>query len=64
MVTEYCVKFAAKGLLEWGRKVTVVSDAIETLSREAGEQSISEMKVLGAKLVTTDEVLRRIANTK
>ena len=64
VVTEYCVQFAAKGLLERGRKVSVVSDAIETLSREAGEQSISEMKVLGAKLVTTDEVLRRIANTK
>src|SRR5207245_7839001 len=34
VVTEYCVRFAAKGLLERKRKVSVVSDAIETLSRE------------------------------
>ena len=34
VVTEYCVRFAAKGLLERGRRVAVVRDAIETLDRE------------------------------
>src|ERR1700758_1001737 len=31
VVTEYCVSFAANGLLQRGRRVAVVQDAIETL---------------------------------
>jgi nicotinamidase/pyrazinamidase len=60
VVTEYCVRLAAKGLLERGRKVCVVRDAIETLSREADERTILELKALGANLVTTDEALARL----
>jgi nicotinamidase/pyrazinamidase len=61
VVTEYCVGLAARGLLKRGRRVAVVGDAIETLSREAGERTISELKTSSAKLVTTDEVLARLA---
>jgi nicotinamidase/pyrazinamidase len=61
VVTEYCVRFAAKGLLERKRKVRVVSDAIETLSREAKERTLSELAALGANFVSTDEVLTRLA---
>ena len=57
VVTEYCVSFAAKGLLERGRRVAVVQDAIETLKREAGESTISEITAKGARLVSTAEVL-------
>jgi len=64
VVTEYCVRFAAKGLMERGRKVSVVSDAIETLSHEAGEQTISELNALSANLATTDEVLARLRDTE
>lgn len=60
VVTEYCVRLAAKGLLERGRKVSVVGDAIETLSQEAGERTLSELKALGANLVTTDLALARL----
>ena len=63
VVTEYCVRFAAKGLLERNRRVCVVSDAIETLSREAEERTISELAALGANFVTTDEALTRLAAT-
>ena len=63
VVTEYCVRLAAKGLLERGRKVCVVSDAIETLSREAGERTISELTTLGANFVTTPEALTRLTAT-
>jgi nicotinamidase/pyrazinamidase len=63
VVTEYCVRFAAKGLLERNRKVWVVNDAIETLSREAEERTISELATLGANFVTTDEALARLAAT-
>jgi nicotinamidase/pyrazinamidase len=61
VVTEYCVRFAAKGLLERKRKVWVVRDAIETLSAEAGKQTISELTTLGANFVTTSEALTRLS---
>jgi len=61
VVTEYCVRFAAKGLLERKRKVCVVRDAIETLSAEAGKQTISELTTLGANFVTTSEALTRLS---
>jgi nicotinamidase/pyrazinamidase len=57
VVTEFCVSFAAKGLLERGRRVAVVQDAIETLKRDDGECTITELKWLGARLTTTDEAL-------
>ena len=61
VATEYCVRFAAKGLLERKRKVSVVSDAIETLSREAEKRTLSELATLGANFVTTDQALTRFA---
>jgi nicotinamidase/pyrazinamidase len=61
VVTEYCVGLAARGLLKRGRRVAVVLDAIETLDREAGERTLSELKTSSAKLVATDEVLARLA---
>jgi nicotinamidase/pyrazinamidase len=60
VVTEYCVSFAAKGLLERGRRVAVVQDAIETLKQEEGEKAIAELLRLGARLTTTDQALRAI----
>jgi nicotinamidase/pyrazinamidase len=57
VVTEYCVRLAAKGLLERKRKVSLVEDAIETLNPEHGRFAIEELKSLGARLVTTDEAL-------
>jgi len=61
VVTEYCVSFAAKGLLERGRRVAVVRDAVETLNREDGEKTIAELDRLGARLTTTDQVLKALA---
>jgi nicotinamidase/pyrazinamidase len=57
VVTEYCVSFAVKGLLERGRRVAVVQDAIETLKQEAGQSAIAELEQLGARLTTTDQAL-------
>jgi nicotinamidase/pyrazinamidase len=57
VVTEYCVRCAAKGLLERGRKVSVVQDAIETLKAEDGRRTVDELKALGARLITTDEAI-------
>lgn len=57
VVTEYCVRFAAKGLLERGRRVSVVQDVIETLKAEDGERAVAELRDLGARFFTTDEAL-------
>jgi nicotinamidase/pyrazinamidase len=57
VVTEYCVSFAAKGLLQRGRRVAVVQDAIETLKKEEGQATIAELARLGARLTTTDQAL-------
>ncbi len=60
VVTEYCVGFAAKGLLERGRRVSVVRDAIETLNSEDGKRTITELQALGATFVTTEQALTRL----
>lgn len=61
VVTEYCVRFAAKGLLERGRKVSIVEDAIETLDPEASRRTLEELRALGAKIVKTEQVLDRLS---
>jgi nicotinamidase/pyrazinamidase len=64
VVTEYCVRFAAKGLLERGHRVSVVKDAIETLKIEDGERTVAELQALGAKFITTDQALALVDNQK
>lgn len=64
VVTEYCVRFAAKGLLERGRRVSVVQDAIETLSSEDGNRTVTELQSLGANFVTTNQALTMIDTKK
>jgi len=61
VVTEYCVSFAIKGLLERGRRVAVVTDAIETLKKEEGEKAVAEFVRLGARLTTTHQTLAALA---
>jgi len=60
VVTEYCVSCAVKGLLQRKRRVAVVQDAIETLAPDAGNKTLDELQSLGAKLVTTDEILAKL----
>jgi len=57
VVTEYCVGFAAKGLLDRGRRVSVVQDAVETLKAEDGQRTVAELQALGARFFTTGEAL-------
>jgi nicotinamidase/pyrazinamidase len=60
VVTEYCVSFAAKGLLERGRRVAVVQDAIETLKQEDEQKTMTELVRLGARLTTTEQALNAL----
>jgi nicotinamidase/pyrazinamidase len=61
VVTEYCVGFAAKGLLQRGRRVAVVRDAIATLKPEDGDKTIAEFQQLGARIITVDGALSAIS---
>ncbi len=63
VVTEYCVDCAVKGLLKRKRRVAVVRDAIETLAPEVGEKALAQLRGLGARVLTTAEVLAQVAKT-
>jgi nicotinamidase/pyrazinamidase len=62
VVTEFCVACAARGLLERGRRVSLVQDAIETLKSEESEKTLAELQSMGASLITTEQVLALIAS--
>jgi nicotinamidase/pyrazinamidase len=62
VVTEYCVSFAVKGLLERKHRVAVVQDAIETLKSEDGQKTIAELKGLGARITTADQALSALGS--
>jgi nicotinamidase/pyrazinamidase len=64
VVTEYCVRLAAKGLLERSHRVNVVKDAIATLKAEDGQRTVAELQALGATFLTTDEALGRLKDLK
>lgn len=64
VVTEYCVRLAAKGLLERGRRVSVVQDAIETLKAENGQRTVAELQALGARFITTNQALALLDHPK
>jgi nicotinamidase/pyrazinamidase len=56
VVTEYCVQMAANGLLDRGRRTAVVVDAIETLNKDVGQRTLSQLAARGTRLINTDEV--------
>lgn len=57
VATDYCVKAAAEGLLNMGRRVAVVTDAIEGIDPAGSRATLEQLQQRGARLVTTDEVL-------
>jgi nicotinamidase/pyrazinamidase len=56
VVTEYCVRCAALGLLRTGKPVELVTDAIETLNAEDARRTFEEFTTGGGRLTTADEV--------
>ena len=50
VVTEVCVKFAAFGLLETGKRVEIVTDAVCALDQEHGAKTLAEFTALGGHL--------------
>jgi len=64
VVTEYCVRCVAKGLLARGRRVALVGDAIKTLKAEDGEGALAEMTSLGARMLATREAIDSLVALK
>jgi len=59
VVTEICVRYAAFGLLETGRRVELVSDAIKELDPSVGTMMVDFIAAGGA-LTTSEQVLADI----
>jgi nicotinamidase/pyrazinamidase len=57
VVTEICVLYAVRGLLQAGKQVTVVTDAVETLHAEDSARALAEMCAAGARLATSTGIL-------
>ena len=60
VVTEHCVRCAVEGLLHRGRRVALVTDAIQALDPEAGQHIVAELQTRGVRLVTTAEALAQL----
>ena len=60
VVTEFCVRLAVQGLLDRGREVALVTDAIETLDASEGEKTLHELAGRGAQMINTNEALALI----
>lgn len=56
VVSEYCVRCAALGLLKTGRQVEVVRDAIRGLEAEAERRALEEIVGAGGRITTVAEV--------
>jgi len=57
-VTEYCVRYAALGLLGTGRRVELAKDAIQCLRQQDGDRTLAEFTAAGGILTTVAEVCR------
>src|SRR5262249_42131191 len=57
VVTEFCVRCAAAGLLRRGFRVSLIADAIRSLDEKKGSAILAELQAQGAPLATTQEAL-------
>jgi nicotinamidase/pyrazinamidase len=66
VATDYCVRAAALGLLEWARthggavagsRVTVVEDAVAGVAPESTARAVAEMRTAGVRFAPSAEVL-------
>jgi len=56
VVTEICVLLAVRGLVKLGKPVTVVADAMRSLTAEAGRAALDEMRAAGVTISATGHV--------
>ena len=56
VVTEICVLFAARGLLKYGKPLTIVTDAVRALTAEASGRALEEIRAAGGTLALASEI--------
>lgn len=56
VVTEYCVRCAAMGLLRTGKPVEIVTDAVQSLRNEDAEKTLRQFLAAGGRLTTVAEL--------
>ena len=56
VVTEICVLHAVRGLLQFGKPVTVVTDVVQQLTGQGCRDALDEMRSRGANFATAAEV--------
>ena len=56
VATEYCVRLAALGLLQRGKQVELVTDAVAGLDPVAAARALDEIRQAGGRLTTVKEV--------
>jgi nicotinamidase/pyrazinamidase len=56
VVTEICVLCAARGLLKYGKPVTIVTDAVKSLSPEASDRAFAEIRAGGGTLAFASQL--------
>jgi nicotinamidase/pyrazinamidase len=56
VVTEICVRYAAFGLLETRKRVELVTDAVRSLTEEAGSRTLGEFVAAGGILTTIAQI--------
>jgi nicotinamidase/pyrazinamidase len=57
VVTEICVKFAAFGLLDRGKRVEIVTDAVCSLDEDAASKMFAEFQSRGGRLTPRSAVI-------
>lgn len=57
VVTEYCVRCAAMGLLRTGKPVDLVADAIETVNPDDARRTLAEFTAAGGSKKGTDAII-------
>lgn len=57
VVTEICVRFAAFGLLQTGKPVAIVTDAVKALDEQKAAEMFSAFRAAGGALTTSGAVL-------
>lgn len=56
VVTEICVKFAAWGLIKTGKRVELVTDAVQHLDKQKADKMFEEFAAAGGGLTTTGQL--------
>jgi nicotinamidase/pyrazinamidase len=64
VVTEYCVRLAALGLLRRGREVEIVTDAVQPLREDDGAGALDEIVRAGGRLTTVEETIGSPLNAR